>query len=126
MSATMNRRTAFRTLGAGTADGASADGNDAADQQLKLILRRLEQVPARLKYAKPGFSNRVNSGIESALGNLTTVQGTDASRQIAGAKAAIRKSDGRTHAALPRWCCCLRCQYCKGCHSAGHRHLQAC
>lgn len=97
----MNRRTAFRTLGAGTADGASAEGNDAADQQLKLILRRLEQVPARLKYAKPGFSNRVNSGIESALGNLTTVQGTDASRQIAGAKAAIRKSDGRTHAALP-------------------------
>ena len=70
-----------------------------ADQQLKLILCRLEHVPACLKYAKPGSSNRVNSGIESALGNLTTVQGTDAGRQIASAKAAVRKSDGRAHAA---------------------------
>ena len=115
MSATMNRRTAFRALGVGTATialgCAAAPAAQAqqmahpqkamtADQQLKLILRRLEQVPARLKYAKPGSSNRVNSGIESALGNLTTVQGTDAGRQIASAKAAVRKSDGRAHAAL--------------------------
>jgi len=111
----MNRRTAFRALGVGTATialgCAAAPAAQAqqmahpqkamtADQQLKLILRRLEQVPARLKYAKPGSSNRVNSGIESALGNLTTVQGTDAGRQIASAKAAVRKSDGRAHAAL--------------------------
>lgn len=115
MSATMNRRTAFRALGVGTATialgCAAAPAAQAqqmahpqkamtADQQLKLILRRLEQVPARLKYAKPGSSNRVNSGIESALGNLTTVQGTDAGRQIASAKAAVRKSDGRAHVAL--------------------------
>lgn len=60
----------------------------------------MEQVPARLKYAKPGSSNRVNSGIESALGNLTTVQGTDAGRQIASAKAAVHKSDGRAHTTL--------------------------
>ena len=108
MSATMNRRTAFRALGVGTATialgCAAAPAAQAqqmahpqkamtADQQLKLILRRLEQVPARLKYAKPGSSNR-------ALGNLTTVQGTDAGRQIASAKAAVRKSDGRAHAAL--------------------------
>ena len=107
MSATMNRRMAFRALGVGTATIAlgcvAAPAAQAqqmahpqkamtADQQLKLILRRLEQVPARLKYAKPGSSNRVNSGIESALGNLTTVQGTDAGRQIASAKAAVRKS----------------------------------
>ena len=107
----MNRRTAFRALGVGTATIAlgcvAAPAAQAqqmahpqkamtADQQLKLILRRLEQVPARLKYAKPGSSN----GIESALGNLTTVQGTDAGRQIASAKAAVRKSDGRAHAAL--------------------------
>ena len=115
MSATMNRRMAFRALGVGTATVAlgcavapAAQAQQmahpqkamTADQQLKLILRRLEQVPARLKYAKPGSSNRVNSGIESALGNLTTVQGTDAGRQIASAKAAVRKSDGRAHAAL--------------------------
>lgn len=69
-----------------------------ADQQLKLILCRLEHVPARLKYAT-GSSNRGNSGIESALGNLATVQGADAGRQIARAKATVRKSDGRAHAA---------------------------
>lgn len=72
-----------------------------ADQQLKLILCRLEHVPACLKYAKPGSSNRGNSGIESALGNLATVQGADAGRQIARAKATVRKSDGRAHAAPP-------------------------
>ena len=64
----MNRRTAFRALGVGTATialgCAAAPAAQAqqmahpqkamtADQQLKLILRRLEQVPARLKYAKP-------------------------------------------------------------------------
>ena len=72
-----------------------------ADQQLKLILCRLEHVPACLKYAKPGPSNRGNSGIESALGNLATVQGADAGRQITSAKATVRKSDGRAHAAPP-------------------------
>ncbi|WP_279754993.1 hypothetical protein [Rothia similmucilaginosa] len=69
-----------------------------ADQQLKLILCRLEHVPACLKYAKPGSSNRGNSGIESALGNLATVQGADAGRQITSAKATVRKSDGHAHA----------------------------
>lgn len=98
-----------------------------ADQQLKLILCRLEHVPACLKYAKPGSSNRGNSGIESALGNLATVEGADAGRQIASAKATVRKSDGRAHAALspPPLCYCLRYQYCKVCHSAGYRHAQA-
>ena len=81
MSATMNRRMAFRALGVGTATialgCAAAPAAQAqqmahpqkamtADQQLKLILRRLEQVPARLKYAKPGSSDRKSTRLNSS------------------------------------------------------------
>ena len=115
MSATMNRRTAFRALGVGTATIAlgcaiapAAQAEQvahpqkamSADQQLKLILRRLEQVPARLKYAKPGSSKRIDSDIKKALGDLTSVQGNDAEAQIKSAKAAVSKADDRDQAAL--------------------------